>query len=362
MNVISISDKFHTKEDCLGYMENLRWSGHPVCPYCGSTDNIPVKKEFRHHCNNPECKKTFSVLIGTIFEGARLPLPKFFVLIGLMLNARKGISSMQLRRDVGITVRSSWYAAMRVRCAMVETISDMKGTVEADEMYVGGKPRHRKVTADNVAWLSRLEKPKRGRGAQNKVKVAGMVERDGRVITKVLSNFTAQNLLAMLKRYVNIDKATLMTDEFASYNSFDEYVTRHVIKHKQKEYVRGNVHTNTIEGYWSIVKAGIKGQYRVLSRRYFPFYLAEFAYKYNRRNAQSLQFESFMKDALSDGKCLIYHKPKGDPLKIVYPRKNKPAKANTRKFNKANKDAGKTKAKKKIAKAKKKKEIKTEKE
>ena len=348
MNLIAISDKFHIKNDCLAYMEKLRWNGKPICPYCGGENNIPVKKEHRHHCK--ECGKTFSVLVGTIFEGARLPLPKFFMLIGLMLNARKGISSMQLHRDLGITVRSSWYAAMRVRCAMVETVTDMKGVIEADETYVGGKPRHRKIKSDSVAWLSRLEKPKRGRGAQNKVKVAGMVERDGRVITKVLSNFTAQNLLAMLKRYVKTDKATLMTDEFPSYKSFDDYVTRHIIKHKQKEYVRGNIHTNTIEGYWSIVKAGIKGQYRVLSRRYFPFYLAEFAYKYNRRNAQSLQFESFMRDALSDEKCLIYHKPKTDPQNIVYPRKNKPAKANTRKFNKANKDAGKKKRKKKLQK------------
>lgn len=345
MNLIAISEKFNTKEKCVKYMEKLRWNKNPVCPYCQKNNSIPVKNE-RHHCKS--CSATFSVLVGTIFEDARLPLPKFFMLIGLMLNARKGISSMQLHRDVGITVRTSWYAAMRVRCAMIETIKDLKGVIEADESYIGGKPRHKHKIADSTAYLSNIdeEKPKRGRGA-DKVKVAGFVERDGRVVTKILNRLTAQNLLLMLKKYVKMDGAKFMTDEFRSYNAFDEYVTRHVIKHKDKQYVKGDIHTNTIEGYWSLVKNGLRGQYHVLSRKYLPFYLAEFSYKYNRRNLQKIQFESFMKDALSSGKCLIHHKPTRPVKTIAYPKNNKPDKANVNKFNKANKEAGKKKIKSK---------------
>ena len=350
MDVHKISKLYYSKEKCIAYLEEVRWSGKPICPYCGSKNTVTIKRELRHHCNS--CKLSFSVLVGTIFEDCRLPLEKFFMLIALMLNARKGISAMQLSRDVGITVRSSWYAAMRVRCAMVESIRDMKGTIEADEAYIGGKPRHRnKPISDSTAYLANvdIQKPKRGRGT-SKLKIEGFVERDGRVVTKLLNNLTTQTLLAMLKKHVKLGRSTIMTDEFRSYNKFDEYVTHYTVNHKKKEYVRGNVHTNTVEGYWSLIKNGIKGQYHVLSKKYLPFYLAEWSYKYNRRNLQSLQFEAFIKDAVSEHKCLLYHKPVKDVSKIVYPRKDKPKKADLRQFKKANELAAKKRKGKKIRK------------
>lgn len=291
-------------------------------------------------------------MVGTIFEECRLPLPKFFMLIGLMLNARKGISAMQLSRDLNITVRSSWYAAMRVRCAMVETIDDLSGIVEADESYLGGKPRKRnKAIGESTPFISSVEtdKPKRGRGTK-KVPVVGFVERDGRVVTKVMERLQARDLLALLRKYVNEERTVMMTDEFKGYNKFDEEVQRLVIKHSAKEYVKGEIHTNTIEGFWSIIKNGLRGQYHVLSKKYLPFYLAEWSYKYNRRNAQQLQFEAFLKDALSEEKCLIYHKPTGDVKDIAYPKTSKPPKAKLAEFNKANFEAGKLRRKKKAEK------------
>ena len=134
MNVYSIAKKFHTQEDCINYLESLRWEkGKVVCPYCGGMNNVKLKKELRHHCNVVGCKRTFSVMVGTIFEDSRLHLPKFFALIGLMLHARGGISSMQLSRNLGISYKASWYGAMRVRCAMVETNDNLHGVVETDE-------------------------------------------------------------------------------------------------------------------------------------------------------------------------------------------------------------------------------------
>jgi len=342
---------FQTQEQCIKYLELVRWKGKPVCPYCGSTNTVKLKKENRHHCNRLGCKRTFSVLIGTIFNECRFPLPKFFMLIKSMLDARKGISAAQLSRNLEISYKTAWYGAMRARCAMVETITNLSGTIEADESFIGGKPRkHNKVPPDNVAYLSnvQIEKPKRGRGTK-KVKVAGFVERDGRVVTKMLEHLTAKNLLAMLHRYVKEDRAKIITDEFPSYKKFDEEVLHLVIKHKEKEYVRGDVHTNTIEGFWSIIKNGLRGQFHVLSKKYLPFYLAEFSYKYNRRNSHKLQFAAFIKDAVSDHKCFNVYKPLVEPKKIAYSRKKKPDKAFLKEFKKANKEAGKKRIVKKLA-------------
>lgn len=354
MNTFTIARKFAEQKDCIEYLETLRWGKgkQAKCMYCGSTNTVKLKKELRHHCN--KCKRNFSVMVGTIFEDARLPLPKFFMLTALMLDARKGVSSMQLSRNLEISYKSAWYGAMRVRCAMVETITDMEGIVEADEAYVGGKPRKRNRSGDGEANLSDIntnpEKIKRGRGTK-KVPVAGFVERDGRVVTKVMERLTSRELFAMLKKYVNEDRTVVVTDEYKGYDKFDEVVQHLVVKHSAKEYVRGEAHTNTIEGFWSIVKNGLRGQYHVLSKKYLPFYLAEFAYKYNRRNAQRIQFEAFMRDAVSEEKSMIYYKPDEEVKDIVYPKKNKPAKAEVDKFQKANKAAGR-KRRKEIAKKK----------
>lgn len=341
-----VPQNFQTQEQCIAYLEKVRWGNKPKCPYCGSTNTVKLKKENRHHCNQIGCKRTFSVLVGTIFEECRFPLPKYFMLIKAMLDARKGISAAQLARNLEISYKTAWYGAMRVRCAMVETIKDLQGTVEADESFIGGKPRKRgKSDAANVANLGSIEwkpeKIKRGRGSQKKVKVAGFVERDGRIITKVLAKLSAQNLLAMLRRYVKEGKATVMTDDYRGYRKFDEEVLHLVIKHSEKQYVKGYIHTNTIEGFWSIVKNGLRGQYHVLSRKYLPFYLSEFAYKYNRRNSPKLQFSAFIKDAVSDNKCFENYKPVCEPKKIVYTRKTKPPKSHLREFKKANIEAGK---------------------
>ena len=322
-----IVKKFPTQRSCISYMEKLRWNGVPICPYCGSQKSSQ-RGDLRHQCNS--CNRSYSVLVGSIFENTHLELPKFFALIKLMLNARNGISTMELSRNLSISYKSGWLGAMRVRCGMVEQIDDLQGIVEADESYIGGKPRKRNPPA-NLAYLSQVETDKkklnkRGRGTM-KVPVAGMVERDGRVVTKMMNRLTSKDLLALLHQNVKEDDAVLMTDDFKSYKAFDEFVQREVINHSKKEYVRGDVHTNTIEGFWSLVKSGITGRFKKLSKKYLPFYLAEFSYKYNRRSSPNIAFEAFMKDALSEEKCLTYYKPKGDVKKIVYSKKPKPEKA-----------------------------------
>ncbi|MCK6641780.1 MAG: IS1595 family transposase, partial [Bacteroidia bacterium] len=277
----------------------------------------------------------------TIFEASKMPLPKWFQLISLMLSAPKGISSMQLHRTLGITYKSAWYSAMRVRCAMIDTeVNLLEGIVEMVETYLGGKPRKRnlkKGTSDSNAILSQVEtnpdKIKRGRGTK-KVPVVGIEEREGkkRVRLEVMDKLTSKNLLAMLKRYVNTEKAIAMTDEYPAYAKFEEELQHLVIKHSSKHYVDGQIHTNTIEGFWSIIKNGLRGQFHVLSKKYLPFYLAEWSYKYNNRFNRDGMFNDTIDSVVTEEKPMLDYKPTkpvseittGDAFRQAVEREEKP--------------------------------------
>lgn len=270
--------------------------------------------------------------MGTIFEASKLPLPKWFMLVGLMLNAKKGISAMEIQRHLGTTYKSAWYSAMRIRCAMIDQIDMLEGILEWDEAYIGGKPRHRTgmgVTKSNQAHLNELTLEPEPR--TKKVPVVGIVEREGkkRVLLKVFNSvrdINSKNMLAMLKKYVNTEKAIAMTDEAGYYNILEKEIERYFVTHSKYEYVRGEVHTNTIEGVWSLIKRGIKGEYHAVSKKYLPFYLVEFAYKYNRRSKEdrATSFNETIVKSVKDDKCLVKYKPKGDVRTITYgkePRK-----------------------------------------
>jgi transposase-like protein len=298
----------------------MRWGNEPYCAHCGSENVTKRKKAIIFRCNS--CKKDFTVLVGTIFEHSRLSLAKWFVLISLMLDAKKGIAAMQISRHLGTNYQTAWYSGMRVRCAMAEDIT-LEGTVEADETFLGGKPRKKYKQSESATALSQfsddVKKNKRGHGT-DQAKVAGMVERKGKVVLKMMESFTTRNMLAMLRRYVNMKDAVVITDGAQYYKQFDEHVRHLTIKHK-KHFAEGEKHINTMEGFWSIVKSGVKGQYRSLSKKYLPYYLAEFSYKYNRRNDRKLYFEDYIKTALSKEKCLLHAHPVKPAKQIFYPPK-----------------------------------------
>ena len=330
MNLSKLSTKYNTKEKCITQLELVRWGGKPCCVFCESPKLIKRKNSIKWHCNN--CNKDFTVLHDTVFESSKMPLPKWFQLIFLMLNAKKGISAMQIHRDIGVTYKTAWYSAMRIRCAMLDWGEMLEGIVEMDETYVGGKPRKRNGVripdGDNVANLSNVydrsdTRIKRGRGTK-KVPVVGIVERKGRVVAKVMDNLTSKELISMLKKTVATKDSILITDDFRAYKKMDELIERYVVNHSAKEYARGNTHTNTIEGFWSIIKNGIKGQYHVISKKYLPFYLAEYCYRYNRRQLSSDEsFFETIDNAVVNNKCFTDYKPKNDVKRIVYPRKKR---------------------------------------
>lgn len=306
MTLIEVQKKYNTQAKCLKLLEKLRWGKVVKCTYCHSNKTAPIKSEQgRHSCKN--CKRSFTVFVDTIFESTRLDLPKWFVVITMMLNAKSGISAKEIQRNIGGSYKTSYYAAMRVRIGMLMKETKLGGMIEMDESYFGGKARRRQKTEDSHANLSTASN-KRGRGT-NKVSVAGMVQRKGDVKTKVIEKLTKRNLLYMLQTHAKKENAILITDGFRSYRELEKYIDRLEINHS-KEFSRGVVHVNTIEGFWSYVKNGIKGSFKSISKKYLPFYLVEYEWKFNNRNYRGNEFEKFLKNALTHEKELEYWKAK----------------------------------------------------
>ncbi|MCC6838371.1 MAG: IS1595 family transposase [Bacteroidia bacterium] len=316
MNLQQLHKKLGTQEKCIAYLEKLRWAKKPKCLFCNSKSVKKRPKSIRWHCNT--CNRDFSVLMGTIFEESRLPLPKYFEIMLLMMNAKMGISAAQIARNVGVRYQTAWFACHKIRCAMIDNELKLEGMVEFDEAYIGGKKKRLTKEQEAEPNLSKIT-TKRGRGT-SKTPIVGAVEKKGKVYVKIIEKLTSRNLLAMLKERVKTEDSIVITDDFRSYKKFDETVEHITIKHSEG-YGKGVKTINTIEGFWSILKGGIRGNYRALSKKYLPFYLAEFSYKYNNRNVQKNAFDKLLANAVKEENCLINYKPKGDVKQIVYGRR-----------------------------------------
>ena len=299
MTIYETMEKFPTHQSCIAFLEGIRFKDGAYCPHCGS---VKVARKFetrndkeyesglkisqkqligRWNCH--DCKSSFNVLSGTIFSGTQIPLQKWFVAISIIMNAKKSLSSHQLARDVGVAQSSALYLMERVRAEMAtDNKSLLQGIIEADETYVGGKSRKRNKRSDDD---KDEDKPKRGRGTK-KTPVIGAVERGGKVKAEVAKDLTGRGVLGFLRRNVNPDDSTLMTDEYAAYNTVNSTMKHEVVKHKE-QYVDGEVHTNTIEGFWSLLKRAWYGQHHHYSKGFMPLYVAEACYKYNHRNTEN---------------------------------------------------------------------------
>lgn len=296
MELIEITKKLNTQRRCISYLEKARWQEKPVCPYCQSDRITGMKKQLRHHCNN--CNTSFSVLVGTIFEASNLPLSKWFIAISLVMHAKKGISSRQLARHIDVTKDTAWYVQKRLRDAMQNTDKKLlKGIVEVDETYVGGqtKNKHKKVREGLHA------QGKVATGAMHKAPVFGLLSRSGRVSTQVVEHADGKTLKPIINNRVD-RKSVIVSDGFGAYSGLNKKYRGHeVVNHEKDEYVRGTYHTNNIEGFWSLVKRGIVGQYHKITRKYLQNYLDEFSFKYNFKGEEKI-FELFLYNALITNK------------------------------------------------------------
>jgi transposase-like protein len=288
VNLIEFQDNFGTEQACIDYLAEARWGKEIVCPHCGSLGGYKFSNGKLFKCK--ECRKQFTVRIGTIFEESRIPLKKWFLAIYLLTSLKKGLSSVQLGKYVGVTQKTAWFMLQRIRYAISQDSfnAPLKNIVEADETYVGGKGRNNK----------------RGRGAENKTPVAGIVERQGSVKCKPVENVSSNTLVPFIRNSVEIG-ASVMTDEFRSYNKLSESGYKHdKVQHAAKEYARDNVHTNTIEGFWSQLKRGINAIYVQVSPKHLNKYCDEYSYRYNSRELND--FERFGEWFDYCGKRLTY--------------------------------------------------------
>jgi transposase-like protein len=272
-NLKDIMVKLADETVCRAYVENMRWGGNPVCPHCGESKPYRLKDGKNFRCRARTCRKDFSVTVGTIFENSKIPLSTWIAAIYLCTSSKKGVSSLQLHRQLGITQKSAWFMWHRIRemLAPKET-AQLSDIVEVDETYVGGK------------WSnmhSKKRKALKESGKDNKSGVMGLVQRDGKLCLKPIGENDA--FKDFVHKYVKPD-AIVVTDAHLSYRGLEDTHKGHmIVNHSEGEYKVDIYHTNTIEGFFSILKRGIYGIYHQVSPKHLDRYCSEFSYRYNSR-------------------------------------------------------------------------------
>lgn len=272
INLVNLIERFGSEDKCRAYLEELRWPNGAICPRCACDKVCPVSEK-RHQYDCSACRYQFSVTAGTILHDSHLPLWKWFLAVYLMTESRKGMSALQIKRTLSIAYKTAWYLCHRIRAAMGEaTKADgkLEGTVEADETFIGGyvKGKGRRYTG-------------------NKASVAGVVERGGRIRLKVIPDRTREALHKFLDDHV--DKAELKklyTDEWKAYEGFT--ADHESVCHSLEEWSRGEVHTNSVESVWSLLKRAIIGSYHRISHKHLDAYLDELEWRFGNRHNEHL--------------------------------------------------------------------------
>jgi transposase-like protein len=276
VDLLGIIERFGDEEKCRTYLEHLRWPEGVKCLRCQSDKISRIYTRGLFTCD--ACGYQFSVKVGTILHDSHLPLTKWFLAIYLMSEAKKGVSANQLKRTLGVAYKTAWYLCHRIRKAVADAdTSLLSGIIEVDETYIGGK-------AKNMHKDARERKIK-GRGASGKAMVLGAIERGGKIRLKVDKRADRETLHAFIKAMASPQAECIMTDELPAYEGIADEDTRHeTVKHSEEEWVRGDVHTNTVENAWSLFKRSIVGSYHQISAKHLDRYLDEFEFRFNNRN------------------------------------------------------------------------------
>jgi transposase-like protein len=311
---------FSNEDAAVELMTQLRWPSGVACPKCGGAD--PYKLTPKAQPGRPArkglykcraCRKQFSVTTGSVFEATHVPLSKWLMAIHLMSASKKGMSAHQLHRMLGITYKAAWFINHRLRFAMAANMglfTKLSGTVEVDETYVGGR---RRLGPTNKEDREKLKTGRPGPKDKKLTPVVALVERGGRMAMFPVDRVTGATLQSEIRKRVDL-KANMVTDELHAYDGLSMGFASHkTIKHSAKEYVRGDVHTNTVEGVFSLLKRGITGSFHHVSKGHLHRYCDEFSFRYNTRT--KLGYTDSMRAAElvlgAEGKRLTYQSRSG---------------------------------------------------
>lgn len=281
--IAEFNDYFKDEKTCYEFLENMVWGGTPVCPHCATAKKpytVKARGKFQdipsYRCSERACGLPFTVRTGSIFEGSKVELRKWLQAAYEISISKKGISSVELASRIGVSQKTAWFINHRLRTMLTETNPEiLSGEVEIDETYYSGKNINRHKS-----------KKVKGTGMVEKSPMVGLLQRDGKVILKVLGKgqATGENIRPIVRKHVSTD-AMLYTDGFGGYKQLkNEYADHQSVDHTGGEYVRGKAHTNSIEGFWSILKRGIVGTFHVVSHQHLQAYCNEFGYRYNTRH------------------------------------------------------------------------------
>ena len=277
MTLRELMATFPTDESCKQFLIERRWQDGVVrCPRCGNPAVYKLTTRPFHWLCKPCKNYRFSVISGTIFQDTKYPLKTWFEVLWHMLNSKKGVSALQIQRQIGSgSYETAWYMCMRLRASMYDPdFRQLMGIVEVDETFVGGKDRNRH-------WDKKTHV--RGGEKSGKVGVIGAISRKGNVGCQIIESTDAITLNAFVRKAVSETVDLVATDEHSGYRFLKEYFPHEAVSHDTGEYVRGEVHTNNLESFWSLFKRGIMGSFHHVSKKYLPLYLAEFQFRHNKR-------------------------------------------------------------------------------